>query len=95
MENEIAKYRKKKPSNISKSVAKADHKHNYIDCNYVHYWTNPINGNKVPNIFRGSYCSCCGKIQLGTWITNKEQIDKSLKTFVLDDMFEQKFLIDF
>lgn len=94
MENEIAKHRKKKPSNISKGAAKADHKHNYIDCNYIYYWTNPMNGNEVSSAVRGSYCSRCGKIQLGTWIANKK-LDKSLKTFTLDDIFEQKFLIDF
>ena len=50
--NEIPKYRKKKPSK-SKSARKSDHKHQYDDCLLV-------DDEKHPH--KAKYCTICGKI---------------------------------
>ena len=50
--NEIPKYRKKKPSK-SKSASKSDHKHQYNDCLLV-------DDEKHPH--KAEYCIICGKI---------------------------------
>ena len=46
------KYRKKKHSSTSKSSNKSKHKHEYIECLFIH--------NEHPH--RGTYCKLCGKI---------------------------------
>ena len=50
--NEIPKYRKKKPSK-SKSANKSDHKHQYDDCLLIDEENRP---------HKAEYCVICGKI---------------------------------
>ena len=59
-ENEIAKYRKSKESNISKSKAKSKHKNQYEEC-LIQY---KFNFRGKDNIFTSlsSYCTICGEI---------------------------------
>lgn len=52
LENDIAKYKKRKDSSTSKSKAKSKHKHEYVDCLFIK--------NRRP--YRGIYCKLCGKI---------------------------------
>lgn len=53
---EIEKYKKKKPSSVSKSRAKSNHKHDKEECLLTY------NG----NFYLASYCPICGKIH--NWI---------------------------
>lgn len=52
---DIPKYRKKKPSSISKSKEKAKHKHNYQECLLVEK-------KEKDHPYRATYCTICGKI---------------------------------
>lgn len=95
IEQEIPKYKKKKPSSISKSEYKSKHKHEYVEavCIMLSYY----NKEKV-NII--SYCKKCGKIynfhrpyektRMGTYrmLTDEEILEKykDLKIIKLDKM---------
>lgn len=54
MINEIGKYRKRKSSNKSKSKLKSKHKHIYKEVLYL--------TEKYNRVYKGSYCTICGKI---------------------------------
>ena len=76
MEQEVGKYIKKKPSSVSKSSKKANHKHDWQPA-IVGYWENP---NSLFNILHepthhyglGKYCTVCNKVQLRSWWYNKD-----------------------
>lgn len=92
--NEIPKYRKKKPSK-SKSASKSDHKHQYDDCLLVDEKNRP---------HKAEYCVICGKIN-NVKAFETERIDggrfrmltcddifqkyKSLKQFQVKDMWDK------
>lgn len=52
MEEDVAKYRKKKESSTSKSKTKSKHKHWYSECLLIHH----------DHPHRAEYCTICGKI---------------------------------
>ena len=92
--NEIPKYRKKKPSK-SKSASKSNHKHQYEDCLLV-------DDEKHPH--KAEYCIICGKIN-NVKAFEAERIDggrfrmldydevfqkyKGLKQFQVKDMWDK------
>ena len=92
--NEIPKYRKKKPSK-SKSSSKSDHKHQYDDCLLVDEENRP---------HKAEYCVICGKIN-NVKAFETERIDggrfrmltydevfqkyKSLKQFQVKDIWDK------
>lgn len=94
-EQEIPKYKKKKPSSISKSEYKSKHKHEYVEavCIMPSYYNK-----EMVNII--SYCKKCGKIynfhrpyektRMGTYcmFTDEEILEKykDLKIIKLDKM---------
>ena len=92
--NEIPKYRKKKPSK-SKSASKSNHKHQYEDCLLV-------DDEKHPH--KAEYCIICGKINnVKTFETDRLdggrfrmltydevfQKYKGLKQFQVKDMWDK------
>lgn len=54
MEQEVAKYKKKKMSNTSKSKCKSNHKHQNVECLFRE--------DKTKRLFLGTYCCICGKV---------------------------------
>ena len=50
--NEISRHRKKTDSLFAKLKNKSNHKHEYVDCLFIH--------NTYPH--KGTYCKLCGKI---------------------------------
>lgn len=92
-EQEIPKYKKKKPSSISKSEYKSKHKHEYVEAVCIM----PLYYNKeIVNIIL--YCKKCGKIynfhrpyektRMGTYRIYEEILEKykDLKIIKLDKM---------
>ena len=70
IDNDIAKYRAKKPSSTSKYSSKAKHKHTYEPCILRYYFNYDCPGKpkRVKEIKdHGTYCTICGKI--GDWIS--------------------------
>ena len=65
IDNEIARYKSKKPSSVSKSRVKSNHKHIYEACKLRYKETYNIPG-KTTNVCSfedlGEYCIICGKI---------------------------------
>lgn len=92
--NEIPKYRKKKPSK-SKSASKSNHKHQYEDCLLVDKENHP---------HKAEYCVICGKIN-NVKVFETERFDggrfrmltydevfqkhKSLKQFQVKDIWDK------
>ena len=88
IDNEIARYKSKKPSSVSKSKAKSKHKHEYRPCKLTYSDTYAIPGKDAKTYtFTDSadYCTICGKINNRKMIwRNKEVIDDpSVPTFVV------------
>ena len=105
MEEEIAKYKKRKPSNTSKANQKSKHKHSYKPCLIMY----PVNNRKYVEIL--SYCTICGKIgnnitperkttssnnRFQTLFATEEIIEKNkdLSLFELDNMFQKYVELD-
>lgn len=65
IDNEVAKYRTKKPSSVSKAANKAKHKHVYSPCKFSYSQRYDIPG-KDAKVYEfkdlGTYCVICGKI---------------------------------
>ena len=78
--NEIPKYRKKKPSK-SKSANKSDHKHQYEDCLLVDEENHP---------HKAEYCKICGKIN-NVKMFETERIDRGHYRMLTDDETFQKY----
>ena len=57
-DNEIAKYKKKTGSNVSKSKVKSKHKHMYKSC----LITGSFGNTNLQHVSIASYCIICGKI---------------------------------
>lgn len=53
MEDEIPKYIKRKKSSMSSSKSKSNHKHIYVNALFI---------NLDEKVYKGRYCSICGKI---------------------------------
>ena len=53
MEDEIPKHIKRKKSNVSSSKSKSNHKHTYVNALFI---------NADEKVYKGRYCSICGKI---------------------------------
>lgn len=65
LDNEIAKYKTKKPSSVSKARVRSNHKHTYESCKFRYSETYCIPGKDAKqHIFTdlGTYCTICGKI---------------------------------
>ena len=76
MEQEVAKYVKKKPSSVSSAAKKANHKHDWQDA-IVGYHRKP---NAIFNDLHeethvyglGKYCTICDKVRLRSWWYQKD-----------------------
>lgn len=90
--DDVGKYKKKRNSNVSKSRAKASHKHNKKECLLI---------NKERPYY-ASYCSICGKIHNWSVPTVKDDIGyrmleseeifekyKGLTQFYVDDLWNK------
>ena len=77
--NEIPKYRKKKPSK-SKSAIKSDHKHQYDDCLLV-------DGENHPH--KAQYCKICGKINNVKVFETEREDGGFYRMLTFDDVFEK------
>ena len=96
IDNEIAKYKSKKPSSVSKSEAKSKHKHEYKPCKLTYSNTYAIPGKDAkPYTFTDSadYCIICGRINNRKMIwRNKEVIeDPNIPTFKVEG-YKDKFV---
>ena len=96
IDNEIAKYKSKKPSSVSKSEAKSKHKHEYKPCKLTYSNTYAIPGKDAKTYtFTDSadYCIICGRINNRKMIwRNKEVIeDPNIPTFKVEG-YRDKFI---
>ena len=98
-DDEILKHRKKKPSSTSKSKEKSNHKHQYEDCMLVE---------NSYSVYKGKYCTICGKISNPIWfdseevkgtnlrrlLSNDEKFEKykHLPTFHIESIFKDKYV---
>ncbi len=95
---EIPRFKKRRQSSISKSVAKSKHRHEYEECLFV---------DKYGEHHKGNYCFICGKIghvdiietvrERGGWrrkLTENEICEKykHLEQTEVEDFF-QKFIV--
>lgn len=97
-EDEEVKYRKKSQHRPPK---KSKHKHDYQPCLFrapIDDFDIAIGRHSVHKIFRGTYCSECGKV--GEWniydyLTGKRITEKEVLTlplFDVNDVFKTKFV---
>ena len=96
IDNEIAKYRTKKPSSVSKSEARSKHKHQYKPCKLSYSDTYAIPGKDVRTYNftdTADYCIICGKINNRKMMwRNKEVLeDDSIPTFKVSG-YTDKFI---
>ena len=77
--NEIPKYRKKKPSK-SKSASKSDHKHQYDDCLLVDEENRP---------HKAEYCIICGKINNVKTFETKRLDGGHFRMLTYDEVFQK------
>ena len=96
IDNEVAKYKSKKPSSVSKSEAKSKHKHEYRPCKLTYSDTYAIPGKDAKTYtFTDSadYCIICGKINNRKMLwRNKEVIeDPNIPTFDVEG-YRDKFV---
>lgn len=86
IENDVAKYRKKKESDTSKSNLKSRHKHIYDPCLFR------VEHSKGCVMCFGSCCSECGKIGNNRILSKAEYQDlkyKDLPIYTLSDYFQK------
>lgn len=84
MDEEVGKYRKKTESNVSKSNRKAFHKHQYEPCLLEEY-----EGGHFPNrLFKGSYCTICGKIE-NVWFMDEPENHNNHPVFTVKSIFQK------
>lgn len=96
IDNEIARYKSKKPSSVSKSEAKSKHKHQYKPCKLTYSDTYSIPGKDAKTYtFTDSadYCIICGKINNRKMIWRNEEVieDPNVPTFNVEG-YKDKFV---
>ena len=96
IDNEIARYKSKKPSSVSNSKARSKHKHEYKPCKLTYSDTYAIPGKDAKTYtFTDSadYCIICGRINNRKMIwRNKEVIeDPNIPTFKVEG-YKDKFV---
>ena len=96
IDKEIAKYKSKKPSSVSKSDAKSKHKHEYKPCKLTYSDTYAIPGKDAKTYtFTDSadYCIICGKINNRKMIWRNEEVikDPNIPTFDVEG-YRDKFI---
>lgn len=96
IDNEIAKYKSKKPSSVSKSEAKSKHKHEYKPCKLTYSETYAIPGKDAKTytfIDTADYCIICGKINNRKMLWRNEEIldDPTIPTFNVEG-YRDKFV---
>lgn len=77
--SEIPKHKKKRESSTSKSINKAKHKHEYVECLFIEEDERPC---------RGTYCKLCGKIG-NVKLFETEPSDYGLRMLDYDEVFEK------
>lgn len=88
MDEEVGKYRKKTGSNVSKANSKAKHKHQYElcllkECEEGHF----------PNrVFKGLYCTLCGKIK-NAWFMDEPE-NHNYPIFTVKSIFQKSVSLE-
>ena len=62
-DDEPVRFPKRRPSTRSKSITKSKHKHTYAPCLFIDYGG---------HVYKGGYCTQCGKIWNIEWPHNDE-----------------------
>ena len=96
IDNEIARYKTKKPSSVSKSEARSKHKHQYKPCKLTYSNTYSIPGKDAKTYtFTDSadYCIMCGKINNRKMFWRDEEVieDPNVPTFNVEG-YKDKFV---
>ena len=79
IDNEIPKYKKKKPSSISKSSTKSKHKHEYGECLLI----------EKGHPYRAIACKICGKIYDIYFFESERCEDGMQRMLDVDEVFEK------
>lgn len=80
-ENEELKYKKKKPSNVSKSKEKSNHKHLYQKC--VIY--------NDRHVTTAEYCTICGKISNKAFLLSEPVEGSNVRRLLTDEEIFEKY----
>ena len=94
IDNEIARYKSKKPSSVSKSEAKSKHKHEYKPCKLTYSDTYSIPGKDAKTytfIDSADYCIICGKINNRKMFWRDKEVieDPNVPTFNVEGYMDK------
>lgn len=96
IDNEVARYKSKKPSSVSKSEARSKHKHEYMPCKLTYSDTYAIPGKDAKTYTftdSANYCIICGKINNRKMIWKDKAVieDPNVPTFNVEG-YRDKFV---
>lgn len=100
-EDDVVRHRRKKPSHISKSNVKSNHKHSYVHAIFEHTEHYDIPDQESRDVtFKvyGCYCSVCGKLGKCINFFDSNKIDEFKKqhpnapTIVVENYYRTKFI---